>query len=223
MNANIFYFKRNLVAAAAGFLVVIASAACQSPPQEPTPDIPATVTAQVERSLVSQATPTPAPTRTPLPPMVVQVTPSSPTRTPVPTPTETPTPAPTATPAPAPTDTPSPTPTQTATPAPEPTIKFTQQELDEAEEKRQFAGILWYEVAKACTDNKYSGRRKQSDIQSLLVSQEIQDQMMAEFDDLPHHEEMTPVQRLQAVKIFRAATTKLLDICLPPGVELGGD
>ena len=218
MNANIFYFKRNLVSAAAGFLVVIASAACQSPPPEPTPDIPATVTAQVERSLASQATPTPAPTWTP-PPIVVQATPSSPTRTPGPPPT----PAPTATPAPAPTDTPSPAPTQTATPAPEPTVEFTQQELDEAEEQRQSAGILWFAAAKACTDSKYSGRRQQPDIQSLLVSQEINDQMMAELDGLPHHEEMTPVQRLEAVKIFRAATTKLLDLCLPPGVELGGD
>ena len=223
MNADIFYFKRNLVAAAAGFLVVIASAACQSPPPEPTPDIPATVTAQVERSLASQATPTPAPTWTPPPPIVVQATPSSPTWTPVPPPTETPTPAPTATPAPAPTDTPSPAPTQTATPAPEPTVEFTQQELDEAEEQRQSAGILWFAAAKACTESKYSGRRKQSDIKSLLVSQEINDQMMAELDGLPHYEEMTPEQKSEAVKIFRAATTKLVDLCLPPGVELGGD
>ena len=219
MNAIIFYFKRNLVAAAAGFLIVIASAACQSPTPEPTPDIPATVTAQVERSLALQATPTPAPTWTP-PPIVVQATSSSPTWTPVP---ETPTPEPTATPTPTLTETPLPTATQTATPAPEPTVEFTQQELDEAEEQRQSAGILWFAAAKACTESKYSGRRKQSDIQSLLVSQEINDQMMAELNGLPHHEEMTPEQKLEAVKIFRAATTKLLDLCLPPGVELGGD
>ena len=215
MNASFFYFKRNFVAAAAGFLVVIASAACQSPPPEPTPDIPATVTAQVERSLALQATPTPAPTWTPPPPIVVQATPSSPTWTPVPPPTETPPPALT--------DTLSLTPTQTETTAPEPTVEFTQQDLDEAEEQRQSAGILWFAVAKACTESKYSGRRKQSDIKSLLVSQEINDQMMAELDGLPHHEEMTPEQKLEAVKIFRAATTKLVDLCLPPGVELGGD
>ena len=107
--------------------------------------------------------------------------------------------------------------------APEPTVEFTQQELDEAEEQRQSAGILWFAAAKACTESKYSGRRKQSDIQCLLVSQEINDQMMAELNGLPHHEEMTPEQKLEAVKIFRAATTKLLDLCLPPGVELGGD
>ena len=106
-----------LVVLAVLIVLMGVTTACQQAPPEPTPDIPATVTAQVERSLASQATPTPAPTWTP-PPIVVQATRSSPTSTPVPPPTETPTPAPTATPAPAPTDTPSPAPTQTATPAP---------------------------------------------------------------------------------------------------------
>ena len=71
--------------------------ACSAPP-DPTPNIPATVVAQVQRELAAQPTATPYPTYTPYP-----------THTPYPT--ATPRPTYTPYPIPATTNTPSPTPT----------------------------------------------------------------------------------------------------------------
>ena len=111
-------------------------------PAPATPDIPATVTAQVQDHLAAIPTDTPSPTYTPYPTATALPAPTQaatatpyptstprPTYTPYPTftPTPTPTPVPTATPTPTPTPTPtatptaSPTPVPTATPTPMPT------------------------------------------------------------------------------------------------------
>ena len=92
-------------------VAVLATAltACTAPPPAPTPDIPATVTAQVRTHLDSVPTATPLPTHTPYP-----------TATPYPTPTAlaTYTPYPTATPRPTLVALPTHTPYLTATPRP---------------------------------------------------------------------------------------------------------
>ena len=94
--------------------------ACRaSPPAQPTPDIPATVTAQVQLELATRATPSPVPTWTPLPP-----TPTPTVVLTTPTPAEV-RPSPTATPTPAPT--PTPQPTATRIPLPTPTLTRSQQ------------------------------------------------------------------------------------------------
>ena len=154
------------------------------------------------------AEPTPRPTHTPTP---------EPTQTPTPRPTHTPTPEPTATPTPPPTPEPTATPTPPPTPEPTPTPAFSQEDLEGAEASRIIAGQLWYLMASACTADKYDGRREQSDIRTLILSQEITDQMMAEMGTLPPHEEMTPTQKLEAAKIFRRAALELEEICVPPG------
>ena len=100
------------------FLFLLSAlAACTTPPPTATPDIPATVTLQVERHLAAIPTATPAPTYTPYP----TATPY-PTTTPRPTYTlyPTSTPYPTATPRPTYTPYPTPTPYPTATPVPTP-------------------------------------------------------------------------------------------------------
>ena len=109
----------------------IVLSACTAPP-EPTPDLPATVTARVTARLAEIPTATPEPTSTPYPTITPYPTPTpTPTATPYPTatPTQTSTPRPTATPrltsTPNPTNTPrptaTPTPRPTATPTPRPT------------------------------------------------------------------------------------------------------
>ncbi len=123
-------------------IILVLTLACNEP--APTPDIPATVTAQVESQLAALPTATPEPTPTPIPTPTVEIptaipepTPTqpaiiiqvvapteSPTATPEPTPTEVPptaTPEPTLTPTPEPTATPLPTPTATPLPTPTPT------------------------------------------------------------------------------------------------------
>ena len=180
--------------------------------------------------VVVVVTATPAPTSSPEPAETLKPTSTSePTATPTftPEPTATPTPEPTFTPEPTPTPTPVPTPTPepTVTPIPTPTLTpmpvFTQEELAGAEEERQLMGKIWIATALACSDDKYDGQRKQSDVRTLLLAQGINDQMMTEMDTLPHHEEMTPEQKLEAARIFRYAALELEEICLPPGVELG--
>lgn len=79
-------------------------------PQQPTPNISATVSAEIESRLEAIPSPEAAPTYTPYP-----------THTPYPTPTAPPTPTPPPTNTPSPTDTPSPTSTPYPTPTPEPT------------------------------------------------------------------------------------------------------
>ena len=79
------------------------------------------------------------------------------------------------------------------------------------------------QTALACTDDRYDGRRKQSDARSLVLAEEINDRMLAEMATLPHHDDMTPAQKLAAASIFRSAALDLEEICLPPGVELGGN
>ncbi len=102
-----------------------ASVARALPSPIPTPDIRATVIAEITATAISQPTATPTPTDTPTPTPTHTTTPT-PTDTPTPTPTHTatripthtPTPTPTHTATPTPTDTPTPTPTHTATPIP---------------------------------------------------------------------------------------------------------
>ena len=161
-----------------------------------------------EPTATAEATPTPRPTRTPTP---------EPTQTPTPRPTHTPTPEPTATPTPPPTPEPTATPTPPPTPEPTPTPAFSQEDLEGAEEIRIIAGQLWYLMASACTADEYDGRREQSDIVALILSQEINDQMMAEMGTLPPHEEMTPTHKLEAARILGRAALELEEICLPPG------
>ena len=60
-------------------------------------------------------------------------------------------------------------------------------------------------------------------MQTLLMAQEVNYRMTAELDALPSHEEMTPEQKLEAARIYRRITVELLEICLPPGVELTGN
>ncbi len=113
-------------------LTLLALAACASPVSEPTPDIPATVTAQVQTHLAALPTAAPLPTHTPYPTNTPYptLTPAPtatayPTATPRPTytpyPTSTPTPIATLTQTTTPTVTPAPTITPTATPWPTPT------------------------------------------------------------------------------------------------------
>ena len=108
--------------------LLTALAACTTPPPTATPDIPATVTVQVEDRLDSAPTATPQPTATPYPtPTTVPTATPYPTGTPRPTytPYPTPTTVPTATPYPTaiprPTYTPYPTPTTSPTATPYPT------------------------------------------------------------------------------------------------------
>ncbi len=104
----------------------IVFSACTAP--EPTPDLPATVTARVTARLAEISTATAEPTSTTYPTFTPSPTPT-PTPTPVPTetpyPTATPsptfTPQPTATPRPTSTPYPTITPKPTATPTPQPT------------------------------------------------------------------------------------------------------
>ena len=103
-----------------------------------------------------------------------------------------------------------------------PTPTFSQADLADAEKERVLAGQLWFVMASACTDDKYKGRRRQSDIRTLLLSQEINDRMKEEMNTLPRHDEMTPEQKLEAARIFRRTALELEELCLPPGVELGG-
>ncbi len=103
-----FRLDRLVILAVLIILMGVTTACQQAPPPQPTPDIPATVTAQVQQHLESQPTPTvpptaPPPTATPRP----SATPTAyPTYTPFPTHT----PYPTYTPQPAATK-PYPTPT----------------------------------------------------------------------------------------------------------------
>ena len=98
-------------------LLLLLTAACATSSPDPTPDISATVSAEVQGQLAAIPTATPQPTHTPAP-----TTTHYPTYTPVPTTTPSPTPTkvPTATlvPIPTPTLTPSPTPRPTITPRP---------------------------------------------------------------------------------------------------------
>ena len=94
-------------------VIALVSTACQSPPP-PTPDIPATVAAQVRVEMASQVMPTPAPTWATLPPVVVQAT--SPPSTPTPRPTLTPALTLTRSQQTSPPSTPTPRPTLTPTP-----------------------------------------------------------------------------------------------------------
>ena len=111
------------VALLSGFIIL--ALGCQSQePAVPTPDIQATVDAEVKAALptdtpipTSPPTPTPAPTDTPAPTAIPT---TAPTNTPVPTPVPTNTPSPTPTPTPAPTNTPIPTPTPMPLPTPDP-------------------------------------------------------------------------------------------------------
>ena len=102
-------------------LIFVSLAACTSTPPTQTPDIPATVTAQVEEHLATIPTASPLPTYTPNPTYTPQ-----PTTTPVPTPAAKPTytPAPTYTPVPTATPTPTPRPTRTPWPTPTPTETY---------------------------------------------------------------------------------------------------
>ena len=108
--------RTNLWVCGLGILVTLLLAAllgCATPQPAPTPDIPATVTAQVQAHLDESLTATAYPTHTPYPTVTAYPTPTkSPTATPYPTATPRPTytPYPTATPTPAPTATPTPTP-----------------------------------------------------------------------------------------------------------------
>ena len=113
------------------FVLGLSFTACFGSEPEPTPDIPATVTAQVQAQLADRTTPTVQASPTPVPPPTLPPTvtpyPTStpyPTATPYPTPlpTSTPTPTATATPTATPTPTPTPTPEPTATPTPTPTL-----------------------------------------------------------------------------------------------------
>ena len=84
-------------------LTFLTIAACNNPVPEPTPDVPATVTAQVQSHLAAIPTATPVPTYTPYPtPTTVPTATPYPTFTPRPTYTlyPTPMPRPTATPVP---------------------------------------------------------------------------------------------------------------------------
>ena len=117
------------------FLLFLVSCAGDPPPDpatEPvipsteTPDIDATVAAEVSATVAALPTdtpvPTPAPTATPVPTATLAPVPTelpAPTQTPMPTATPTPTPLPTATPVP------TPTPLPTATPVPTPTRRPT--------------------------------------------------------------------------------------------------
>ena len=208
------------------FFVVAMGVGCSTAQPERTRPLPAPTVAQ----LVATDTPTftvvvaatPAATAPPTAPPMPAVTPiESPTLAPFPTYTPLPTytPYPTLTPVPMPTATPIPTPT--ATPAPTPT--FSQNDLLEAEEERKKAGQIWVAAALACTDDKYDGRRKQSDLQTMYMAREISDEMLAKMDALPQHEQMTPEQKLEAARLFRAATVDLLELCLPEGAQLGGN
>ena len=89
-------------------MLLFVLAACSNTLPPATPDIPATVTAQVAQQLADLPTATALPTVTPLP-----------TPTDIPTPTTEPTLRPS--PTPVPTATPTPTPTATLTPTPRPT------------------------------------------------------------------------------------------------------
>ena len=90
----------------------------------PTPDVPATVAAQVAATVAALQTESPSATATPTPAPTATVTRTptpgpTPTATPVPTATPTPTPAPMPTPTPGPLPTSNPTPVPTPTPRPE--------------------------------------------------------------------------------------------------------
>lgn len=205
--------------------VAMFAIACGTEPQSaPTPE-PIIVVVTATPAPTASPTPSPDPEHTAT--MAPEPTATdTPTATPTHTPTPTPTPKPTATPTPEPTATPTPVPTPTPTPIPTPTLMptptFSQADLADAEAERVLAGQLWFAMASTCTDDKYKGRRRQSDIRTLLTSQEIHDRMMEEMDALPHHDEMTPGQKLEAARIFRRTALELEELCLPPGVELGG-
>ena len=62
-----------------------------------------------------------------------------------------------------------------------------------------------------------AGFRKQSDLQTLLDSEEINDQMKVDMDALPHYEEMNAEEKLDAADIFNTAALRLFELCLPPG------
>ena len=47
--------------------------------------------------------------------------------------------------------------------------------------------------------------------------------MREQMETLPHYEEMSPDEKREQARIFDRATLELEDICLPPGVELGGN
>ena len=118
-----------LVLLGAAFLGCSDSSSSTEPEPEPmaqavgsparTPDIRATVLAEITATALAQPTrtPTPAPTSTPTP-VPTETPPPVPTETPPPVPTETPPPVPTETPTPVPTDTPTHVPTDTPTPVP---------------------------------------------------------------------------------------------------------
>lgn len=142
--------------------------------------------------------------------------PIQPTLTPDPTPTM----YPTSTPRPSlPTLTPEPTftpaPKPTATHVPTPTLS--PEAATSAEEKRQEAGTLWLGVSQQCTAPEFSGHRRQSDYQTLVDAEEVNDQMLAEMASLPDLEAMTPEERLQAADMFETAAMELFEICFPPG------
>ena len=103
-----------------------------------TPDVPATVEAQVEDRMRAITASAPSPTALPSPvptaePTITPVATVTAVPTPTPTPSPTPTAVPTATPTPSPTPTPTvtPTPTPTATPTPTPTPTPTLQDIVE--------------------------------------------------------------------------------------------
>ena len=113
-----------LFTAFTAFIFLTACTVPQPTTPLPTPDIPATVTAQVQAHLDAVPTATSLPTQTPYPTYTPYPTPTEvPTATHYPTATPRPTytPYPTATPTPTPTAMPTPTPLPTATPVPTPT------------------------------------------------------------------------------------------------------
>lgn len=117
------------IAVQAWSLLLLGMIGCLSVSPTATPDVPATMEAEIAVQLAGIATPEPAPTFTPLPaptPAFIATPRPTATATPLPTPTPvaTATPEPTATATPLPTATPTPepepTPVPTATPTPSP-------------------------------------------------------------------------------------------------------
>ena len=212
------FVARSYLVVAVVFLVGIIAVACQSPPVQPTPDIPATVAAQVQREIASQATAMPAPTWTPLPPIVIQATPS-PTKTPPPTPTL----EPTATPTPLPTPTPESTATPTPPPPPaRPTISPAERE--EAKAKLSEAISLMLGVREMCHDSEFDGKRRTSDLIATMESTKVTKRAIEQLKALGHLDEVETIEEFEA--FAELVNENMLDyahICLPPGwLESGG-
>ena len=204
--------------------------ACLGTDPDPTPDIPATVTAQLAQlptatpwpTYTPTPTPTPYPTSTPYPTATAR-----PTYTPAPALTATPLPTPTASPTPTPTATAVPTPTEEPTPTLPPVPTLTPAEHAAAKEGLSESFNMMMSASKLCDDREFDGRRSKNDISAgidrMNVTKRVSEEMDAHLAEYGTIDVYTTMEAFDSLNyIFSTALLEYWQICVPPDLELPG-